>query len=102
LYGQKWVSPESVQALQIYTLLLSVLGINGIMEAFLFAKASKEFKLYKYVSLIPTAIYIFLSFYFINFLNLGTGSFFLANTISMMIRILISWNMEVKKHISLR
>ncbi len=41
LYGEKWVEPDSIRALQIYTVLLSFLGINGIMEAFLFAKAGK-------------------------------------------------------------
>jgi len=33
---------------------------------------------------------------------MGTKSFFLANTASMIIRIFISWNLEVKKHINLK
>ena len=93
LYGEKWVEDDSIRALQIYTVLLSFLGINGIMEAFLFAKAGKEFKNYKYISIIPTAVYVVLSFLFINYLNLGTGSFFLGNAVSMVIRIIISWNL---------
>ena len=38
LYGAKWVDEDSAFALRVYTLLLSVLGVNGIVEAFLFAK----------------------------------------------------------------
>ncbi len=38
LYGDKWVDEDSTFALRVYTLLLSVLGVNGIVEAFLFAK----------------------------------------------------------------
>ena len=72
------------------------------MEAFLFAKAGKEFKNYKYISIIPTAVYVFLSFLFIHYLNLGTGSFFLGNAVSMVIRIIVSWNLEIKKHITLK
>lgn len=58
-------------------------------------------KLYKYISVFPTLVYILLSLYFISYLNIGAGSFFLANTISMVIRIIISWNLEIKRHISL-
>ncbi len=101
LYGEKWVDTDSVSALQIYTMLLSFLGINGVMEAFLFAKGGKSLQNYKYISIFPTSVYICLSFYFIRYLSFGTGSFFLANTVSMIIRIIISWNLEVKKHISL-
>ena len=72
------------------------------MEAFLFAKGGKSLKNYKFISIFPTAVYILLSFYLIQFLNMGTKSFFLANTASMIIRIIISWNLEVKKHISLK
>lgn len=72
------------------------------MEAFLFAKGGKSLKNYKFISIFPTAVYILLSFYFIQSLNMGTKSFFLANTVSMIIRIIISWNLEVKKHISLK
>lgn len=72
------------------------------MEAFLFAKGGKSLQNYKFISIFPTAVYILLSFYLIQFLNMGTKSFFLANTASMIIRIIISWNLEVKKHISLK
>lgn len=72
------------------------------MEAFLFAKGGKSLKSYKFISIFPTAVYILLSFYFIHSLNMGTKSFFLANTASMIIRIFISWNLEIKKHISLK
>lgn len=102
LYGRKWVDQDTVQALQVYTVLLSVLGINGIMEAFLFAKGINSFKVYNYASVFPAVIYTLLSFYFIRFTTLGTGSFFIANTISMMIRVAISWNLEIKKHVTLR
>lgn len=63
------------------------------MEAFLFAKGGKSFTNYKYISIFPTTAYICLSFYFITYLNFGTASFFLANSVSMMIRIVISWNL---------
>jgi hypothetical protein len=53
------------------------------------------------MSILPTLIYILSSFYFISYVNLGAGSFFLANTISMLIRIIIAWNLEIKKHIQL-
>lgn len=72
------------------------------MEAFLFAKGGKSLKNYKFISIFPTAVYVFLSFYLIHFMNMGTKSFFLANTASMIIRIIISWNLEIKKHISLK
>ena len=93
LYGEKWVDVDSIRALQIYTILLSVLGINGIMDAFLFAKGVNSLKMYKYISIIPTVIYVLLSFYLLNHTNWGTSSFFLANTLTMMIRIVISWNL---------
>lgn len=70
------------------------------MEAFLFAKG-KQIQNYKYILLFPTGVYVILSFYFIQYLNLGTRSFFLANIVSKMIRIIISWNFQVNKHISL-
>ncbi len=38
LYGEKWISDDCVVAMQVYTVLLAVIGVNGIMEAFLFAK----------------------------------------------------------------
>ncbi len=96
------MEPDSVAALQVYTVLLSFLGINGIMEAFLFAKGGKSIQNYKYISFFPTSVHIFLSFYFIHYLEIGTRSFFIANTVSMVIRIIISWNLEVKKHIDLK
>lgn len=40
LYGEKWVDSESILAMRTYTVLLSVLGLNGIVEAFTFARGA--------------------------------------------------------------
>ena len=38
LYGEKWTNPESISAMRTYMALIIFLGLNGVIEAFLFAK----------------------------------------------------------------
>jgi O-antigen/teichoic acid export membrane protein len=72
LYGEKWVSADSVLAFQCYMALLAVLGINGTMEAFVMARADvvKTIPKFKYFTLLSTAFYVSTS---LLLLHLGFG-----------------------------
>lgn len=72
LYGEKWVTSDSVLAFQCYMVLLGILGINGTMEAFVMARADvvKTVPKFKYFTVFSTLIFIGSS---IIFLHYGLG-----------------------------
>jgi hypothetical protein len=72
LYGEKWVSYESVFAFQCYMVLLGVLGINGTMETFVVARADVIHTIpkLKYYTILNAMIFIVSS---LLLLQLGLG-----------------------------
>jgi O-antigen/teichoic acid export membrane protein len=99
LYGEKWVSPESVAALRTYMLLVVFLGFNGVMEAFLFAKGTAIMR-YNFFSVITTCIYLASTFAF-TYGGLGAAGLFLGNILNMALRIILCWSLEISQHIGL-
>lgn len=99
LYGEKWVSPESVAALRTYMLLVVFLGFNGVMEAFLFAKGTAIMR-YNFFSIITTCIYLASTFAF-TYGGFGASGLFLGNILNMALRIILCWLLEISQHIGL-
>ena len=74
--------------------LLSVMGFNGTIEAFVLARGDpvKTIPKIKYFSVFSTSCYIGSSLVFLH-LGWGASGLFLGNTIGMAIRVVISWNL---------
>ena len=102
LFGEKWLSPEALAAFQAYIVLLSVMGFNGTLEAFVMARADPVLTIpkVKYFNVLSTLCSIGISYILLHE-GWGAAGLFLGNTLGMVIRIVISWNIETKKHIGL-
>jgi hypothetical protein len=72
LYGEKWVSYDSIFALQCYMVLLGVLGINGTIETFVVARADVVHTIpkLKYFTIFNAIIFIGSSLFL---LHIGLG-----------------------------
>lgn len=55
---------------------------------------------FKYLTIFSTSIYILCSLVLVQ-LGLGAAGLFIGNVAGMLTRIVISWNIEIKKHITL-
>ena len=93
---------EYILAFKVYLVLLSIMGFNGTMEAFVLARADPVVTIpkFKYFTIFSTLCYISSSFWLLH-QGWGAAGLFLGNTIGMAVRVIISWNIEAKKHISL-
>lgn len=92
LYGEKWVTDETIWALRTYMILVVFLGFNGIMEAFLFAKGKDTINKYNFLSIITTCIYLASTIAFL-LGGFGASALFLGNIVNMFLRIIICWNL---------
>lgn len=90
LYGDKWVSEESVLALRTYAVLLIFLGLNGVIEAFLFAKGKESINRYNWLSIVTTGVYLGSTVLFLE-MGYGAAGLFLGNIINMGARIINCW-----------
>jgi len=70
--------------------LVVFLGLNGVIEAFLFARGKQSINKYNYFSFITTAIYLGSTILFLN-LGMGAAGLFLGNIINMASRISVCW-----------
>jgi oligosaccharide translocation protein RFT1 len=99
LYGEKWVTEESIAAMRTYMALIIFLGFNGVIEAFLFARGKESITKYNYLSIATTAIYLAATIGFLQ-MGLGAAGLFLGNIVNMSLRIIVCWYIEICQHIS--
>lgn len=90
LYGDKWVNRDSIKAMRTYMVLVVFLGLNGVIEAFLFARGKQSINKYNYFSFITTGIYLGSTILFLN-LGMGAAGLFMGNIINMASRICVCW-----------
>jgi O-antigen/teichoic acid export membrane protein len=99
LYGSKWVTDEAVAALRTYMVLVSFLGLNGVIEAFFFAIGKTSINKYNFLSIFTTALYLGSTMLFLR-LGYGTAGLYFGNIINMFSRIILCWYLEIRLHIS--
>ena len=80
--------------------LLIFLGLNGVIEAFLFAKGKESLTKYNFMSIVLTGIYLASTIFFLQ-LGYGAAGLFLGNIINMTSRIIVCWYLEIQFHISI-
>ncbi|XP_078428354.1 uncharacterized protein LOC144700738 [Wolffia australiana] len=89
LYGRRWSDGEAPSALRCYCLYVILLAMNGTSEAFVHAVADKnQLKKSNNSLVVFSVIYIALNFVLVQ--NAGATGLILANSISMMLRIIYS------------
>ena len=100
LYGEKWVSSESVLGFQCFMILVGIMGLNGTIDAFVMARADAVHTIpqLKYYTIISTGVYFGSSFVLLHY-GLGAAGLFLGNSLGMLTKIIINWKIEVSKHI---
>lgn len=76
--------------MRAYSVLLSVMGMNGILEAFTFARGKESVARYKYFSIVTTVLHVAATFMFVR-MDLGTAGLFFGNAVSMVGRICVCW-----------
>lgn len=103
LYGEKWVNEDSVLAFQCFMVLVGVMGLNGTIDSFVMARADavNTIPKLKYFTVVSTGVQIGASFFLLHS-GFGAAGLFLGNTLGMVTKIIINWNIEVSKHISLK
>lgn len=84
------MSEESILALRTYAVLLVFLGLNGVIEAFLFAKGKDSINRYNWMSIITTGVYLGSTIVFLQ-MGYGAAGLFLGNIINMSLRIINCW-----------
>ena len=100
LYGDKWITEQSVLAMRTYCLLVVFLGYNGVIEAFFFSKAKNSMNRYNFLTIFTTSIYLGITVGFLKY-EMGTPGLFMGNIINMALRIMLCWNLQLKSYLPL-
>lgn len=91
--GPQWTHTDAAWTLGSYCLLIPVLGVNGITEAFVYSVADKTQTLKITQNLVAFFfIYATIGYSLLVIFKLGTTGLILANVINMTMRIVLSWN----------
>jgi hypothetical protein len=89
--GPQWDTPETVLSLQIYCVLIPMLGFNGITEALAHSVATKSQLAWMSIwYAIVGGLYWTIGFYLLKIQGLGTPGLLVANIVIMLVRVIFS------------